>query len=137
MLWNFSWYDESQVIGNIKKAPPVDYDIEMPTVFYSSKINLHIGMHSIPSGISQRQLDIMSCGGFLLSSYQPELFEYFIPGEDFDYFTCAEEALDKCQFYLKNEEIRKRISVSGRIKTNEIFDYEKRIKELMSISFGY
>ncbi len=136
--FDLKWYtyEESQVIGKINKVPPVDYYTEMPTVFYSSKINLHIGLYSIPYGISQRQLDIMSCGGFLLSSYQPELFDYFIPGEDFDYFTCAEDALDKCRFYIKNEEIRRKIAVSGRIKTNEMFDYEKRVKELMSISFG-
>ena len=135
--YDLKWYtyENSQKLDNINKLPPVDYDTEMPSVFFSSKINLHIGLHSIPSGISLRQLDIMSCGGFLLSSFQPELFDYFQPEEDFDYYTCPEEALEKCRFYLSHDDLREKIAVSGRIKTNELFNYENRVKELLEIAF--
>ena len=132
------WYTppESQVLPNIEKCPPVDYTKEMPQVFRSSKINLHIGLHAIPSGISLRQLDIMACGGFLLSSFQPEMFEYFIPGVDFDYFSSAEEALDKCNFYLEHDELRKKIVLSGKEKTEKYFNYDIRLRELLDISFN-
>ena len=107
----------------------------MPVVFFSSKINLHIGLHAIPSGISLRQLDIMSCGGFLLSSFQPELFEYFTPGVDFDYFSSPEEALDKCNFYLSHDELRKQICISGKNVTNDVFSYDSRLPELLRLAF--
>ncbi|MCR5849033.1 MAG: DUF3880 domain-containing protein [Lachnospiraceae bacterium] len=133
---DLKWYTtpDSETLNNIKKYPPVDYDKEMPIVFKSSKINLHIGLHAIPSGISLRQLDIMSCGGFLLSSFQPELFDFFIPGEDFDFFSSPEEALDKAKFYISNESVREKIVRSGTEKTNSIFSYEERIPKLLSLA---
>ena len=135
---NLKWYTRSDSIDlkDVKKCPPVDYNTEMPTVFYSSKINLHIGLHAIPSGISLRQLDIMSCGGFLLSSFQPELLDYFIPGEDFDYFTSPEEALEKCRFYLSHDKIRSQIAESGCQKTNEIFNYDRKVGEMLEMAFS-
>lgn len=134
---DLKWYTtkDSQVLPNINKCPPVKYATEMPEVFRSSKINLHIGLHAIPSGISLRQLDVMACGGFLLSSFQPELFEYFIPGEDFDYFSSPEEALDKCTFYLSHEDLRQKITLSGKAKTDSIFNYDLRMKELLNLAF--
>ena len=134
--YDLKWYttNDSETLSNIHKCPPVDYLTEMPLVFKSSKINLHIGLHSIPSGISLRQLDIMSCGGFLLSSFQPELFDYFIPGEDFDYFSSPEEALDKARFYLLNDSIRKKIVQSGAEKTNKIFSYSERLPKLLDLA---
>ena len=135
--FDLKWYTlpDSQTLPNIKKCPPVDYATEMPVVFFSSKINLHIGLHAIPSGISLRQLDIMSCGGFLLSSFQPELFEYFTPGVDFDYFSSPEEALDKCNFYLSHDELRKQICISGKNVTNDVFSYDSRLPELLRLAF--
>lgn len=136
--FDLKWYTtpDSETLNNIKKFPPVDYRKEMPLVFKSSKINLHIGLHAIPSGISLRQLDIMSCGGFLLSSFQPELLDFFIPGEDFDYFSSPEEALDKAKFYLSNESVREKIAQSGAEKTNRIFRYEERLPKLLDLAMN-
>ena len=136
--FDLKWYTtpDSETLNNIKKFPPVDYSKEMPLVFKSSKINLHIGLHAIPSGISLRQLDIMSCGGFLLSSFQPELLDFFIPGEDFDYFSSPEEALDKAKFYLSNESVREKIAQSGTEKTNRFFRYEERLPKLLDLAMN-
>ncbi len=136
--FDLKWYTtpECESHPNVKKCPPVDYYNEMPQVFKSSKINLHIGLHAIPSGISLRQIDILACGGFLLSSYQPELFDYFIPGEDFDFFTTVEEAYEKCSFYLSHEELRKKIALSGFEKSHQCFDNQLIISEIFDQSFS-
>lgn len=135
--FDLKWYAplDSESLPQIKKCPPVKYDSEMPQVFKSSKINLHIGLQAIPSGISLRQLDIMACGGFLLSSYQPELFDYFVPEEDFDYYTSVQEAYDKCSFYLSHDSIRQSIAMSGYKKTIESFDYKSILSKILDISF--
>lgn len=132
--FDLKWYTtpDSETLQNIQKLPPVDYYSEMPKVFKSSKINLHIGLHSIPSGISLRQIDILGAGGFLLSNYQPELFDYLTPGEDFDYFTCPEEAFEKCQFYLENDTLRKNVSLSGHKKAVELFNYDTILNKMLS-----
>ena len=136
--FDLRWYtnNNSETVESIKKYPPIDYNTEMPSVFKSSKINLHIGLLAIPSGISLRQLDIMGCGGFLLSSFQPELFDYFIPGEDFDYYTNWEEAYEKSTFYLSHDSLREEIAKSGQNKTATLFDYKIAVKKLMDIAFS-
>lgn len=132
--FDLKWYTDpdSKSLTNIKKCAPVDYYSEMPTVFKSSKINLHIGLHSIPSGISLRQIDILGAGGFLLSSFQPELFDYLVPGEDFDYFTCPQEAYEKAEFYLNNDDLRKQIAISGHQKCVECFNNDTLLTEMLT-----
>ena len=136
--FDLKWYTtpDSESLPHINKCPPVDYRTEMPQVFKSSKINLHIGLHAISSGISLRQLDIMACGGFLLSSFQPELFDYFVPGEDFDYFSCVEEAYEKCAFYLTHEDLRLAITNSGKEKVHQIFDNRLILGAILEEAFS-
>lgn len=136
--FDLRWYTtpDSESLPHIKKCDPVDYKTQMPQVFNSSKINLHIGLHAISSGISLRQLDIMACGGFLLSSFQPELFDYFTPGEDFDYYSAVEEAYEKCVFYLNNEALRAQIALSGKEKVLECFDNKIILSEIIKTAFN-
>lgn len=82
---------------------------QMPLIFNQSKINLQITARTIETGLSQRVWDVMSSGGFLLMNYQEEIFDYFDPGKDMDYWTCPEEMLDKISFYLGNDDIRNQI----------------------------
>ena len=84
------------------------------------------------TGIPLRALDIMGCGGFLLSSYQQELDEYFLDGEECVMYSSIEDALAKADFYLKNTELREKITASGMKKIREQFRYEDRIEKLIS-----
>ena len=56
---------------------------------------LNLTLRSITSGIPLRALDILGCGGFLLSNYQPELCEYFTPDVDFVYFNDMDDLEQK------------------------------------------
>lgn len=109
----------------------VDYQKEMPGVFASSKINLQPFFRAIASGISLRVLDVISCGGFLLSSYQPELVESFIPGEEIVCYESIEDAYDKTAFYLKNEAERERIVENGKNRLRTDFSYQDRITRML------
>ena len=59
-----------------------NYYTEMPIIFHKSAINLNITYRAIQSGISLRAFDVMGAGGFLLSGYQPELSELFVPDKE-------------------------------------------------------
>lgn len=113
---------------------------EMPKVFNLSKINLNMTIHSIETGASLRIWDIMGCGGFLLTNYQPELENYLIPGEDYDYYTSLEDLKEKCDYYLKHEDVRKAIAVNGYNKVKELHCYSNRFpvifNEIMKLMEG-
>ena len=112
------------------------YDKDMPLVFNHSKINLNIGLRSIKTGISLRCFDIMGCGGFLMSTCQNELWDYFVPGEDFEFFTSPEDLVKKCKYYLDHDDVREKVARNGLEKVREFHSFECRIKEMFDIVFA-
>lgn len=109
---------------------------EMPLVFADSKINLNITAKSIRSGLPLRIFDILSCGGFLLTNYQPELADYFIPGTELDYYTCDEELIEKTAYYLAHDKERTEIAHNGLECTKKYHTYPARLLEMISLAFG-
>ncbi len=129
-------YDADEVSDKVKKHSPVKYYSDMNAVFRYSKLNLCPTLRSITSGIPLRALDVMGVGGVLFSNYQPELAEYFVDGEDVIMYSDIEDAFDKAEYYLNNDEIRKQIGINGHNKVVECFDYDSKIDSIMGIVFG-
>lgn len=120
-----------QLSEQIHSLGPVKYHDEMPCVFRHSKLNLNPTLKSIQSGIPLRALDIMGSKGVLLSNFQPELAEYFEDGLDVIMYSSMEEAVEKADFYIRNEELRKRIAMNGYRKVKDIFTYPACIHQLL------
>lgn len=108
----------------------VDYHTQMPLVFAGSRINLNISLRSIHSGIPLRVLDIMACGGFVLSNWQPEIEEYFVDGVEIVTFDSLEDCIEKIAYYLIHEEERKHVAAAGRRKIQELFSYQSGLEKL-------
>lgn len=88
----------------------IDYYDTMPTVFQHSKINLNITLKTIQTGIPLRAWDILGCGGFLLTNFQQELCDFFIPGEDFVYYESPADAIEKAAYFLSHDRERQEIA---------------------------
>lgn len=110
-----------------------DYYTEMPQIFYKSAINLNITHRAIKSGISLRALDVMGAGGFLISNYQPELCEMFVPGEEFVCYYNTQDLLEKIEYYLEHLEERKAIAEKGKEKIEKYYTYEKQFEKMFKI----
>lgn len=108
---------------------------EMPIVFNKSKINLNPTCKAIRSGISLRVFDIMACEGFMLCNYQNEMSEFFVPGEDFDFYSSIDDAIDKTHFYLEHDDIRREIAHNGYKKVSELYNYPRRLDEMFKLAF--
>jgi len=111
----------------------VDYKTQMPLVFSGSRINLNISLRSIHSGIPLRVLDIMACGGFVLTNRQAELEEYFEADVDLAVFDSVEECMDKVHYYLSHEKERRKIAQVGQWKVREQFSYQQRLAALFGV----
>ena len=103
----------------------------MPKVFHLSKINLNMTIKSIQSGLPLRILDIMGCGGFLMTNFQSELTDYFEIGRDLEAYSSMEELVDKCAFYLEHDDIRQEIARNGYEKIRQHHTYPHRIAEML------
>lgn len=110
---------------------PVDYYDYAPYVFKQAKINLNITLRSIHNGIPLRAFDIMGAGGFLLTNFQADFLDFFVPGEDFDYFENQQDLLNKIDYYLNHEEERKQIAQNGFNKIATQHTYVHRVAEIL------
>ena len=117
----------------IENMGTVDYHNEMPYVFHYSKINLNITLKSIKSGIPLRAVDIMSAGGFLLTSYQADLLRHFTPDEDFVYYNDLDDLTHKIQYYLEHDEERRRIAQNGQNKIRCHHSFKQHFEEIFRI----
>ena len=135
--YRFNLYTAS----NLKQYPllkkhyrgTVDYYTQMPLVFAHSRINLNLTLRSIHSGIPLRVLDIMACGGFVLTNRQPEIAEYFKEGQEIVTFGSVEECLDKITYYLGHEEERRMIATTGQRRVQELFGYKVGLIKLFEL----
>ena len=111
----------------------VDYHMQMPLVFAQSRINLNISLRSIHSGIPLRVLDIMACGGFVLTNRQPEIDEFFKENAEYVCYDSAEECMDKIDHYLRYEDKRKCIAQAGQKAVRERFGYRQGLTGLFEL----
>lgn len=132
-LCTAKYYSNTQppALSHLQYGGSAHYHTEMPKIFRLSKLNLNPTLRSIHSGIPLRALDILSCGGVLLSNYQPELAEYFVDGEDVILYESLEDAVCKADYYLKHEEERRQIAQKGYEKVMTYFSYPDRIQTLL------
>lgn len=119
-------------VNNASFGGYVDYTSQMPDAFRRSKINLNITLRSITSGIPLRAIDIMAAGGFLISNYQPELEELFVNNEECVMYYSEDELMYFIDYYLHNDEERRRIAYNGYKKVNELYSYETVLNNMLT-----
>lgn len=125
--------NKDYVIPHASNMGVADYLTETPYIFHSSKINLNITLRSIKSGIPLRCMEIMSCGGFLLTNYQSDFLKHFVAGEDFVYFESSDDMLQKIDFYLTHDKERTFIAESGYQKVLKNHSYETIFQQILNI----
>ena len=135
--YNLSLFTHSQTpnMPNAHNLGKVDYYTEMPFVFRDSKINLNISLKSIQTGIPLRCIDIMGCGGFLLTNYQADMFRHFEAGVHFDFFTDEKDLLTKIDYYLSHDDERMSIAENARESIKLNHNLTKYLQEMIEFVF--
>lgn len=77
-----------------------------------------------------RAFDIIDSQGFLLTNYQEDFFDCFVPDEDFVYYSDAEDLMNKIEYYLSHEKERLEILRNRYAKILRYHTYENRIPVL-------
>lgn len=121
------------IIPNATNMGLADYQTETPYIFHESKINLNITLRSIKSGIPLRCMEIMACGGFLLTNYQSDFLKHFTPNVDFVYFEDKNDMLQKIDYYLTHENERAAIAASGYQKVLKHHSYDVIFGQIFDI----
>ncbi|SEF54361.1 protein of unknown function [Lachnospira multipara] len=125
--------DEMQELKNTYMGGYIDYSTKMPEIFRNSKINLNVSLSCIETGIPLRVLDIIACGGLVLSNFQPEIYEYFRPDEDIICFNNSEELLAKASFLIKEDSFREKVIENGLEIIKKAFSYKDRVEAMFGM----
>ncbi len=123
--------EQTPQLPDVKNMGKLDYYTQAPYAMKCAKINLNISLRSIHTGMPLRALDILGCGGFLLTNYQADFMEYFEPGKDFVYYSHVNEIPDLVHYYLEHESERQEIARNGYQKVKEHLSYRKQVKALL------
>lgn len=127
---DFSVLNYPTAVPHIKNCGTIGYNSEMPKVFKCSKINLNITTRTNQTGIPSRIFDIMAAGGFVISNYQSEIPEFFVPEEDIVLYDSIPDLLHKIDYYLSHEEEREAIAKNGHKKVKAYHTYDNRIMDM-------
>lgn len=122
---------DSPPLPGVRNLGYADYLEKMPRVFIGSRINLNITLRTIRTGMPLRALDVLGAGGFLLSTWQEELAEYFEQGRDLVMARDPEEFLFLAEWFLTHDGEREKIAARGCASVREQFDYERILPELL------
>lgn len=109
----------------------VDDEKELPFVYRAGRINLNMTSRTITSGIPLRVLDVLACGGFLITNYQPEIAELFKDGQELVIYTDVHDCIDKVSYYLKNDAAREKIARRGHDAVKERFRLDAAVKTML------
>lgn len=132
-------YTGSKIPEKINRLPGfihkgfADTQTQMPAIFKQSRINLNITLKSITTGIPQRVLDILACGGFCLTNYQPEIAAFFEDGVEVVMYSGIADLCRKIDYYLAHEEERAAIAERGKEKVKELFDLSLRVGQMLKM----
>ncbi len=130
---SFYTYDKnvSQLSERVKVKPGMPYDV-LSHVYRKTKINLNITLHCIETGVPQRVFDIMAAGGFVLTNYQEELEELFVPGEEIAIYHNEQELEELVAYYLTHDEEREKIARKGQEKVLREYNYQRSLAKVFA-----
>ena len=129
-LWTLS---DTSMIPKIHNRGGADSNTMMPQIIKCSKINLNMTNRPIKTGLPLRIFDLMGAGGFVISNYQAEIPEHFIPDEDIVLYDNIPDLLDKIDYYLKHDDERCQIAKNGHAKVTKFHSYDVRLQEMFRI----
>ncbi len=90
-------------------------------------------MPHIRKSMSARMYTAVGCGAFYLCRHVEGIEDVLVPDKEIVTFRDEDEMIDKIQYYLGKEDLRRKIANAGQKRVLEDHTYEVRIKEMLTI----
>ncbi len=119
------------LLPKVKNMGKIDYYTQAPYAMKCAKINLNISLRSIHTGMPLRAMDILGCGGFLLTNFQADFLDYFEPGKDFVYYDSIRNAEEMVDYYLHHDAEREEIALNGFRKARQYLSYQNQVQYML------
>jgi len=119
---------KAEKIKHIKQKNRFDY------IWAINESKISLGVCDIYKSLNMRVTEILSCGGLLLTD-KPNYIEKLGLKENFHYVTYEsfDDMVDKCRYYFKYDEERKKIENQGMIHVQKYHSCYQRVREMIKI----
>lgn len=125
----FQVYGNSWGPGSVRLTNPYD---EAAT-YRSCKIAIGCSHFDLSRYSSDRLFRAMGSGAFYLTKWYPDIEVDFTPGVHLETWKTLEELQEKINFYLRNEDARKKIAVAGCELVHSRDTWAHRMEELKTL----
>ncbi len=134
-IWGYGFVNDNPVKNAIKKFlvgsailkayQGESWGKEMLQIHAGSKIcfNIH-GDIAAGHFVNMRMFEVTGVGSLLLTEYNPEITDIFIPDKEIVCYNCIEEAIEKINYYLSHDDERQKIAMAGQEKCLKNYSYE-------------
>jgi spore maturation protein CgeB len=115
------------------------YGLEMLKAMKCAKIILNIhkgfeeGIEVSGEGLNLRVMETIACGGFQITNLQNDIPNRFVLDKEIVTFKTWDEAVDKIDYYLLNDEKRNEIAAKGLLRLKADHTLNTRLKEMFGI----
>ncbi len=108
----------------------IDNEKDMADTINKAKIVINFNEQGMGS-LNYRTIQTMACERLLLGDFREEGLKFF--GENYIYYEDVEDLIKKIDFYLKNEEIAKKIAKNTRKIIEEQFSHRAGVQKILDI----
>lgn len=133
-IWGPNWdkLDKNNVLyDNIQREP--SYEDNYVRVLNQSKITLNLNHKQSIESTNFRTFEALSCGTFLLVDYKKELSNLFEIGKELICYHNVKELRELIDYYLENEEERKKVAKAGQKRVLKEHTLHHRIRKVVDI----
>lgn len=121
---------ELRVAGGMWAQFPFLLPDEYPRAFNQTKVNLNYGWNRGHLQIKGRDFEVPMSGGFLLTTHNPDLAEYFVVGKEIETYKSNKELVEKAKYYASHDRAREKIAMAGYLRAIKDHTYTKRFKDI-------
>lgn len=101
-------------------------------IYCQSKIALNLLPSHMPIGGNMRTFEIPGTGTFQLASRCPK--DWFTPNKEIVLFNSLSDLKQKIRYYLKNNNLRKKIALAGCKRAHRDHTYKQRFKKILTLA---
>jgi spore maturation protein CgeB len=108
------------------------HESELGRIYNASGINLDINRLFQRHIVTMRVFDVLACGGFMLAEHSSALEDLFDVGREIISYRSVKELHCHVDYYLRNPQLRREISMAGREAVLKRHGMESRIASMLA-----